>query len=104
LGLRGSRCCASTTGAGKSPGREPTRMESASIPPAEEPITTSGRESSCLSSCVFIYPLTSPFYSLSQLLYYSGQVFFAFEGNRKRVTQIITQTDTKRKRLVMRET
>ena len=41
LGLRGSRCWAITIGAGKSAGRLATTRESASMPPAEDPITTS---------------------------------------------------------------
>src|SRR5579883_3039413 len=40
LGRVGSRCCAMTMGAGKSLGRVETTEESASMPPAEEPITT----------------------------------------------------------------
>src|SRR5262245_64635280 len=40
LGRRGSRCCASTTGALKSSPSEPTSTPNASIPPAEAPTTT----------------------------------------------------------------
>src|SRR5262249_7094303 len=40
LGRVGSRCCAITMGAGKSLGRVATSVESASIPPADEPTTT----------------------------------------------------------------
>src|SRR5204863_9563510 len=40
LGRLGSRCCASTMGAGKSVDKVLTKIERASIPPAEEPTTT----------------------------------------------------------------
>ena len=41
LGRVGSRCWAITSGAGKSGGSVETSLESASIPPAEAPTTTS---------------------------------------------------------------
>src|SRR5438105_2231648 len=40
LGRLGSRCWASTIGAGKSAGKVLTKIERASTPPAEEPTTT----------------------------------------------------------------
>jgi hypothetical protein len=40
LGREGSRCWASTIGAGKSLGKVLTRIERASTPPADEPTTT----------------------------------------------------------------
>src|SRR5258706_723509 len=41
LGRFGSMCWAMTMGAAKSPGSVASKVESASMPPAEEPITTS---------------------------------------------------------------
>ena len=47
LGCRGSRCCAITIGAPKSGGRLATTRVRASIPPAEEPMTTSCGSVAC---------------------------------------------------------
>src|SRR5262245_50966239 len=49
----GSRCCASTMGAGKSGLIVLTRTESAVTPPADDPTTTSSRASELVLSLTF---------------------------------------------------
>ena len=58
LGRRGSRCWAMTIGAGKSEGRVATNRDSASMPPADEPIATSCDAGSAVSPA-----MTDPSYA-----------------------------------------